>query len=226
MDYLYIILVLPTILLSLFASGAVKSTYAKYSRVLSKRGITGREAAESVLLSNGVSDVAIGTVSGELTDHYNTSNNTINLSDGIYGSTSVAALGIACHEAGHAVQHNENYFPIKVRNAILPVAQLGSSLSIPLIFIGFLLNTFMLCEIGIILFGAVVAFQLVTLPVEFNASARAMTALRESAMLDEEELKMTKKVLTAAAMTYVAALLLSAVQLLRFVIMARGRNRR
>ena len=226
MDIWYIVLVIPAIIISLVASTSVKSTYAKYSKILSRRGITGREAAERVLYNNGVTDVDIGAVKGEMTDHYDPKNKIIRLSEGVYNSSSVAALGIACHEAGHAVQHDQDYYPIRLRNAVLPIAQIGSSISVPLILIGFVLGTFMLADIGIALFFAVVLFQLVTLPVEFNASNRAIAALRDSGMLDEEELGMTKKVLSAAAMTYVASLLVSVAQLLRFLLLSQGRKRR
>ncbi len=225
MDYYFLIFMIPALLLSLAASAGVRSTYAKYSKVLSQRGMTGRDAAEYVLRSHSITDVNVVPIPGELTDHFDPRNRTIGLSEGVYNSTSVAALGVAAHEAGHAVQHQEQYWPIRVRNAILPVASIGSSLSWYLILFGLILDFLFLAELGVAFFGIAVLFQLITLPVEFNASRRAMTALETGGILSSEELSKTGKVLRAAAMTYVAALAVSILQLLRYVLMVSGRRR-
>jgi len=226
MDYTtYLILSLVVIVFSLWAQGSVKSTYAKYSKVSSRRGYTGAAIAQNILDKNGITDVRIGQVSGTLSDHYSPKEKMIRLSDGVYGSSSVAALGIAAHEAGHTCQHYGNYGFIKLRNAILPVAQIGSSAAIPLVVLGVALSFGFLVDIGIIVFLFAVLFHLITLPVELNASNRAMKALEEGHYLDEEELKGTRKVLTAAAMTYVAALASSLLQFLRLLSIANRRRR-
>lgn len=226
-DLTYLILVVPALILALVAQVKVKSTFSKYSKVSSLRGLTGREAAERVLSMNGVRNVRIEMVSGTLSDHYDPRSNVIRLSQGVYDSTSVAALGVAAHEAGHACQYSEGYVPIKIRNAILPVASIGSSLAMPLVLIGLLFNFYFLIQLGIIFYAAATLFQLVTLPVEFNASSRAMQALGSSRMLEESELKQTRKVLSAAAMTYVASLAVALMSLLRLIIIAGGsRDRR
>ena len=224
MDYWYLILVVPAIIFSLIAQSNVKSTYNKYSRIISKRGITGKEIAESILHNNNIYNVRVEHINGKLNDNYNPKEKVIRLSDGVYDGTSVAALGIAAHEAGHTVQHYNEYFPIQLRNVILPVANIGSTLSMPMIFIGFIFSFTFLIDLGIIFFGAAVLFQFVTLPVEFNASSRAMKALESGYVLDEDELKLTRKVLSAAALTYVAALALSLAQFLRLLILSRNRR--
>ena len=235
-DYYYIILVLPAVILSLIAQAKVKSTYGKMAKVLNGRGITGAVAAQRVLSFYGINGVRIEQVSGQLSDHYDPRGNVIRLSQQVYSSSSVASVGIACHEAGHAAQHAQNYVPIKVRNAILPFANIsknnlpfaniGSTMGITLAFIGLILNFGILIDIGIILFACVVLFQLVTLPIEFNASRRAMQVISETGMLDEEESRGARKVLTAAAMTYVASLLVAVASLLRLILRFNSRRRR
>lgn len=194
----------------------------------SLRQLTGAQAAETVLRQNGVTGVRIERVSGNLTDHYDPRQNVIRLSDGVYGSTSCAAIGVAAHEAGHAVQYAQEYTPIKVRQAIIPVTRIGSMMSWPLLIIGLVLSSGILIDIGLLLFSAVTLFQLVTLPVEFNASSRALKALEEGHLLTDEELVGAKRTLSAAAMTYVAALAVSLAQLLRLILLFgnRGSNRR
>ncbi len=221
-DATYLILI-PAILFSLWAQSQVKNTYARYSKIFA--GLTGEEAARMVLEMNGVSGVTIEPVAGELTDHFDPKTNTIRLSRGVYDVTSVAAVGVAAHEAGHAVQYAVGYSPIKIRTAIIPVTQIGSYLSWPLLLIGLVLGSETLAMAGVLLFCAVVAFQLVTLPVEFNASNRALEALGASGYLKEEQLDGAGKVLRAAAMTYVAALAQAVSQLLRLLLIAK-RNRR
>ena len=226
-DIWYFILVLPAVLFALIASGAVKAAYKKYAKVFSASGMTGAEMAERVLAQNGVFGVRIEPVSGELTDHFDPKSNVIRLSEGVYGSKSIAALGIAAHEAGHAVQYAENYGPMKLRAAIIPATNIGSNLAMPLILLGLILSFPTLAYIGVFAFGLSTLFQLVTLPVEFNASHRAVRALQESRRLSETEISGTKKVLTAAAMTYVAALAVSLANLLRlYLIVSGGRGRR
>ena len=221
-DTTYLILI-PAILFSLWAQSQVKNTYARYSKAFA--GLTGEEAARMVLEMNGVTGVTIEPVAGELTDHFDPKTNTIRLSRGVYDVTSVAAVGVAAHEAGHAVQYAVGYGPIKIRAAIIPVTQIGSYLSWPLLLIGLLMGSQTLAMAGVLLFCAVVAFQLVTLPVEFNASNRALEALGASGYLKEEQLDGAGKVLRAAAMTYVAALAQAVSQLLRLLLIA-NRNRR
>ena len=229
-DWTYIVLVLPFVLLSLLASASVKSTFQKYSKVFSRRGLTGAQAAERVLRANGVTNVRIEQVSGELTDHYDPRTNVIRLSDSVFGSTSVAAIGVACHEAGHAVQYAQSYGPIKLRAAIIPITNLGSKLAMPLILVGLLLeflggisNIFVAA--GVICFSLSLVFQLVTLPVEFNASHRAIAAIDQGNILYDDELSGAKKTLRAAAMTYVAATALALMQLLRLVLIFSRRSR-
>ncbi|MBQ7014491.1 MAG: zinc metallopeptidase [Clostridia bacterium] len=225
-DIWYLILILPALVLSVYAQFKVKSTYAKYAKVMSRRGMTANDAVSFILRNNGITDVSVQPVAGELTDHYSPKEKIIRLSEGVFGKTSVAALGIAAHEAGHTVQHYSNYGPINFRNALVPVANLGSVLAMPLILIGFVFNFSTLINLGIIFFATATLFQLVTLPVELNASSRAMKALESSGALNDEELKMTKKVLTAAALTYVAALAVSFAQLLRLILISSGRSNR
>jgi hypothetical protein len=230
-DYYYVVLVLPMVILSMVAQSMINSRFSKYSRVLTSRRLTASEAARSILDENGLYDVKIESVSGNLTDHYDPKANVIRLSDSVRDSSSVAAVGVAAHEAGHAVQHATGYVPIKVRNAFVPVANLGSKLGIPLIFIGFILGGAsylgdFLINFGIIFFSAAVLFQVLTLPVEFDASGRAIKILGNSGYLEHDEVKMVKKVLGAAAMTYVAAAATSAAQLLRFILLANNSRRR
>lgn len=225
-DYYYIILVLPAVLLSLIAQIGVKSTYKSMSRIQNRSGLTGAAAAARVLSYYGINNVRIEPVGGNLTDHYDPRDNVIRLSSQVFSGNSIAAVGIACHEAGHAAQHAEGYAPIKVRNAVLPIANIGSSAGIWLAVIGYILGYGFLTNLGIILFSAVVVFQLVTLPIEFNASSRAMKVINETGMLLEEEQRGARKVLTAAAMTYVAALLVSIMSLLRLILRYNSKNDR
>ena len=229
-DTTYLYLVLPCIILSLWASANVKNTFRRYAQQLSSRHITGAMAAERVLRANGVSGVRIEQVGGDLTDHYDPRTNTIRLSDGVYNSTSTAAIGVACHEAGHAVQYAHNYAPIKLRAAIIPITNIGSRLAMPLIVIGLVLAflesfSYLFIYLGIACFGLSLVFQLVTLPVEFNASRRAMKAIADAELLTDEEQRGARKTLTAAALTYVAATALALAQLLR-IISIFGRRRR
>lgn len=230
-DWTYVLIVLPCVILAMWANSSVNSTFKKYSQQYSRRGITGAQAAERVLRSNGVTGVRIERVAGELTDHYDPKTNVIRLSDSVYSSTSTAAIGVACHEAGHAVQYAENYGPIKLRAAIIPVTNIGSKLAMPLILVGLLLSflgilSFVFVYLGIACFGLSLVFQLVTLPVEFNASRRAMQAIESTQLLTEEEQKGAKKTLSAAAMTYVAATAVSLAQLVRLLLIFGGRRNR
>lgn len=220
----YYAFMLPGIIIALWASFRVKSAFNKYSRVTNSRGLTGAMAAERVLQMNGVNGVRIERVSGNLTDHYDPRTNVIRLSDSVYDSASVAAVGVAAHEAGHAVQYAKNYAPIKLRAAIIPICNFGSQLSLPLIILGSILLSDLLVGIGIALFSLSVIFQLVTLPVEFNASRRAIEAVSDGALLADGEVKGARKVLSAAAMTYVASLLQSLLILLYYI--TRYGNRR
>lgn len=230
-DWTYLVLVLPCIILSLWASSNVNSTFRRYSKHLSLRRITGADAARRVLSANGVSGVRIERVSGNLTDHFDPKTNVIRLSDSVYDSTSVASIGVACHEAGHAVQYARNYAPIKLRAAIIPVTNFGSKLAMPLILLGVLLSAFAeanyaLVYLGIACFGLSLVFQLVTLPVEFNASRRAMQAIESGDILTDEEQRGARKALTAAALTYVAATATALAQLLRLLVIFGGGKRR
>jgi Zn-dependent membrane protease YugP len=218
-------LVVPVIILSLIIQAVLKSTYKKYSGILNSRGITGAHAAQIVLSSNNVAGVNIEHVQGEMTDHYDPRSNTIRLSDGVYESSTIAAVGIACHEAGHAVQHAQGYFPIKIRNSILPVCNFASKISIPMLFLGYLLGADFLCTFGVILFGSTALFQFLTLPVEFNASKRAIEIIEGGGILSGDESTGAKKVLRVAALTYVAAFLTSAMQLLRIILRFSRRRR-
>ncbi len=224
-DTYYLILVLPAIIFAMWAQAKVGSTFKKYSMVVSQRGMTGAQAAQAVLAANGVYNVRIERVAGNLTDHYDPRTNVIRLSDSVHSSNSVAAMGVAAHEAGHAVQYAKGYAPIKIRQAIIPVTQIGSSLALPMIIMGVLFSNSMFINLGIIFFAAATVFQLITLPVEFNASSRAIKALAEGGLLYEDELSGAKKTLTAAALTYVAALAVSLAQLLRLIFIFGGRDR-
>lgn len=223
-DATYIFLVLPAVIFALWAQFNVKSTFSKYSRIASRSGMTGFDSARRILDANGLRDVRIAHVSGDLTDHYNPTDNTIYLSDSVYGSDSAAAIGVAAHEAGHAVQHATGYTPIKIRSAIIPVTNIGSNLAMPLIILGIVLSFPTLAYIGVAAFGLSTLFQLVTLPVEFDASGRALKALEGT--LDGDDLSSARKVLRAAALTYVAALAVSLVNLLRLLIIVAGNDRR
>jgi Zn-dependent membrane protease YugP len=230
-DWTYLVLVLPCLLISLWASARVNSTFKKYAQQLSIRRITGAQAAQRVLQANGVSGIRIEHISGNLTDHFDPRTKVIRLSDNVYNSTSTAAIGVACHEAGHAVQYAQDYLPIKLRAAIIPVTNFGSRLAMPLILLGLLFSTMgsfstALVYIGIACFGLSLVFQLVTLPVEFNASRRALQAIESGQLLTEDELRGAKKTLSAAAMTYVAATAVSLAQLLRLIALFGGRRRR
>lgn len=221
------ILVLIGVLISLIASARVKSTYSKYSRMRSRTNMTGAQAAQRVLNSAGIHDVRIQHVAGNLTDHYDPRNKTLNLSDAVYGSASVAAIGVAAHECGHAIQHQQGYSPLSIRSALVPVANFGSAAAWPLIILGVIFGGAgsIFCQIGILFFSAAVLFQLVTLPVEFNASRRAVRILGDTGILSEQELPYTKKVLKAAALTYVAGAAAAILQLLRLLILFGGRDR-
>ena len=223
---IYVILLIPVLLLSVWAQAQVSGSFRRYSRVATRRHLTGAQAAEAVLRSHGIYDVPVRSCRGNLTDHYDPRDNTIYLSENVYAASTVAAVGVACHEAGHAVQYAVGYGPIKVRSAIIPITQFGSRFSFVLLLIGLLLYSQPLFLVGILLFSLTTVFQLVTLPVEFNASHRALETIEGQGLLDGEELDGAKKVLRAAAMTYVAALLISALQLLRYVLIFLGRDRR
>ena len=223
-DYYYIILVVPVIIASLIIQSKLKSTYAKYSGVNNVKNLTGAQAAQMVLNYYGIYNVQIESTPGTLSDHYDPTKNVIRLSDGVYNSTSVAAIGVACHEAGHAAQHAQGYTPIKIRNTILPVCNIGSTLSMPLLLIGLVLSFEPLIWIGIGFFSFVSIFQLVTLPVEFNASKRALSVIESNGLLTFEEKRGAAKVLKMAAMTYVAALATSVAQLLRLILRYAGRK--
>lgn len=225
-DPTYILIIIAAII-SLIAQWRVNSAFSKYSRVASMSGMTGAQAARMILQSNGINDVSVQMISGKLTDHYNPSTKVLNLSESVYGSTSVAAIGVAAHECGHAIQHARGYFPLSLRTALVPVANIGSQLSWVFIIVGAILSfNQTLITIGIIMFSAAVLFQLVTLPVEFNASARALEQLESNGILYRDEVSQTRKVLSAAALTYVAAAATAILQLLRLIILFGGRGRR
>ena len=230
-DWSYLTIVLPCILLSLWASSNVNSTFKKYASQYSIRRLTGAEAAQRVLQANGVYGVRIERVSGNLTDHYDPKTNVIRLSDSVYNNTSTAAIGVACHEAGHAVQYAQSYAPIKLRAAIIPLTNFGSKIAMPLILAGILLSAMgsfsdTLVYLGIAAFSLSLVFQLITLPVEFNASRRAMEAIESGNLLTAEEQRGAKKTLKAAALTYVAATAVALAQLLRLILIFGNRRRR
>lgn len=226
-DWTYILVVIGAVI-CIAASARVKNVFARYSRIQSHSGLTGREAAEQILHRNGICDVQVIHIGGNLTDHYNPGNKTLGLSDTVYNSTSVAAIGVAAHECGHAVQHARGYVPLAIRGSLVPVANIGSMAAWPLILIGLFMNgqtAIFFINLGILLFSAAVLFQIVTLPVEFNASGRAVKVLESSGMLYPDEVDSVKKVLGAAALTYVAGAASMILQLLRLVIIG-GRKRK
>lgn len=225
-DPTYILVIIGAVI-CLLASASVKSTFRKYNRVRSMSGMTGAQAAERILQAAGIYDVSVQHVSGELTDHYDPRNKVLRLSDSTYASPSVAAVGVAAHECGHAIQHQKSYAPLSIRSAIVPVANFGSAIAWPLIIIGMFITSntgTLLINIGILCFSLAVLFQLVTLPVEFNASSRAIRILGDTGILDSQELKSTRKVLGAAALTYVAGAAAAILQLLRLLLLFGGRN--
>ena len=224
-DIYYFILIIPALLFGIWAQSQVNTNYQKYSQVRTMRGMTGAEAADYILRQNGIYNVSINQISGHLSDHFNPKTNAINLSESVYNSTSIAAIGVAAHEAGHAVQHAVNYKPIKIREMVIPVTQIGSWLYLPILLVGVFLSSQGLVNLGILLFSTLAIFQLVTLPVEFDASDRAIKTLSQSGILYGEEITGAKKVLRAAALTYVAALVSSLAQLLRLILIFGGRRR-
>lgn len=224
-DYWYLVLVVPTLILGLVAQSMVSSTFKKYSRVSSQSGYTAADVARMILDMNGLHHVRVARVAGNLTDHFDPRTNVVNLSDSVYSSRSVAAIGVAAHEVGHAVQHAENYGPIQLRMAIIPITNFGSRISPILILLGLLLSIQPLAVAGVLLFSLVAIFQLVTLPVEFNASHRALKTLSNNGILVGNEISGARKVLSAAAMTYVAALITSLANLLRLILIVNNNNR-
>ncbi len=225
-DWTYFLVLIGAVL-SIIASVRVNTTFNKYAKVRSMTGMTGAEAAQRILQYNGIYDVQIRQVSGNLTDHYDPRNKTLNLSDSVYGSASVAAVGVAAHECGHAIQHKEGYGPLKLRSALVPAANIGSRLGIPIILLGIIFSyNYVLIQVGIWVFALAVLFQVVTLPVEFNASSRAVQALDQMGILAGQEVGQCRKVLSAAAMTYVAAAASAILQLLRLILLFGGNRRR
>ena len=229
-DYTYIVMILPAVIFSLWASWNVKRTYRKYQKQINSRGLTGGEAARRVLDANGLRNVPVECISGELSDHYDPQSNVIRLSEGVYGSPSTAAVGVACHEVGHAIQTDQNYIPGKIRQAIIPATNFGAKLSMPLLIGGLLLSGYSakfiyLAYAGVALYALVALFQIVTLPTEFDASRRALRTIEGMGLLEGEELTGARKVLSAAALTYVAALATTLLQLLRFLMMVNNRRR-
>lgn len=222
-DATFIILI-PALIFSIYAQSKIKSTFNKYLRVRSHGGITGAEAARNILDSNGLFDVPVEAINGNLTDHYDPRKRVLRLSMDVYQSTSIASIGVAAHESGHAIQHSEGYGPLRFRNSLYPVASIGSSLSWVFIILGFAIRLSGLIQIGILLFTAAVVFQIVTLPVEFNASARALKQIQNQNILYGDEINGAKKVLDAAALTYVAATLVAISQLLRLLVISRNRD--
>ncbi len=236
-DIYYVILVLPTVILALIAQASVKSTFNRYATVFNRRGMTGRDVAEYILHSAGIYDVTIQPIAGSLTDNYNPTQKTLNLSESVYGVSSIAAAGVAAHECGHAIQHAQSYYPLQLRNAIIPITNIGSKLSMPLILIGLLVSGsssyavstgsplgYKIIYVGIMLYGLAVLFQVLTVPVEFNASKRALTILSESQLLMQDEVAGARKVLSAAAMTYVAAMAQSLASMLRLILIFGNRG--
>lgn len=225
-DYTYILAIIAAVI-SLIASAGVKMTFNKYSKRIAQSGLTGRDVATRILNGAGIYDVSVNHIAGNLTDNFNPKNKTLNLSDSVYASNSIAAIGVAAHESGHAIQHDKGYIPIKIRGAIVPVVNFGSRLSFPVILLGCLMNyNEIIISIGILLFSFGLIFSLITLPVEFNASRRAISILEQDGILYDEELRGARKVLFAAAMTYVASAIGMALQLLRLFLMFKGGRRR
>lgn len=224
-DYYYLILVVPALLLSLYAQVKVKSTFAKYSKINTQRGITGKEAAKLLMRTNGISDVGIQQVAGSLTDHYDPASKMLKLSEPVYDKTSISAVGVAAHETGHAIQDKERYAPLVLRSTLVPLANIGSSAGPYLAMAGIIFSIDILLTIGIILFSVAVLFYIVTLPVEIDASRRALKVLESNAVLSQEELRGAKKVLTAAALTYIASALTAVASLLRLILIARNRRK-
>ena len=223
-DTYYLFLVIPAVLIALWAQVNVSSTFRKYNNVRNVKGVTADEVARRILDDNGLYNVQIERVSGNLSDHYDPRSNVVRLSDSTYGNSSVGAIGVAAHEVGHAIQHATGYLPIKIRQAISPVTQIGSSIAIPLAILGIIMSWNVLVTIGILLFSTVVLFQLVTLPVEFNASSRAMKTLETQSILEGGELVGAKRVLRAAALTYVAALIVAIANLVRLIALSNRRR--
>ena len=223
-DYYYLILVVPALIISLIAQVNVKKAYSSMAKLQNKKRLTGAEAALRVLQFYGINNVQVQMTQGKLTDHYDPRVNVIRLSPEVYSGSSIASVGIACHEAGHAAQHAQNYAPIKMRNAVLPVANIGSSAGFTIAILGYFMGLEIVVNIGVILFAAVVLFQLITLPVEFNASSRALKVIGETNMLYEDEIPKARKVLRAAAMTYVASLLVSVMSLIRLILRTNRRK--
>lgn len=224
-DYYYLILVVPALIISSLAQIFVKSSFAKYSKKMSQRNITGTQAAAYLLKVNGITDVKLGRIKGNLTDHFSPSEKVLRLSDSTFDSTSIAAIGVAAHETGHAIQHAKKYFPLTFRNMLVPVANIGSSAGPWLAILGIAVSFPILTDIGILLFAGSVAFYVITLPVEFNASNRAIKILKQNNILSAEELKGVKKVLSAAAMTYVGSALVAMANLLRLILVSKNRKR-
>lgn len=222
-DPTYLLVILGAVI-CMIASANVNHSFRKYSRYVCRRGITGAQAADQILRSAGIHDVRIEHISGNLTDHYDPRHKVLRLSDGVYGSNSIAAVGVAAHECGHAIQHHRGYIPIRIRSAIVPLVNLGSKLAWPVIFLGLILGSFGMLNIGILLFSLTLLFQVVTLPVEFNASGRALKILDASGMLYEEEVKGARRILRAAALTYVTAAVSTLLQLVRLVLLFGRRN--
>lgn len=230
-DYTYFVLVIPALILAFFAQIMVKTTFSKYSKVLNSRGITGAYAAQTILNYYGINDVVVQPIGGSLTDNFNPTTKIISLSQTVFSNNSVAAVGVACHEAGHAAQHAQNYMPIKLRNSLVPVCNLGSHLGLPLAVIGFILSAYsdifeFLIYAGLALYAFVFVFHLVTLPTEIDASRRALKAIEETGLLQHDELGGARKVLIAAALTYVASMIVALANLLRFIIKFTGNKRR
>jgi Zn-dependent membrane protease YugP len=223
-DIYYLILIVPTLILSMYAQYLVKSTFSKYSRVMCSRNISGKDAAAYLMKQNRIGDVAIEPIRGSLTDHYDPSAKVLRLSEPVYGRTSIAAIGVAAHETGHAIQHAVSYGPLALRSGLVPVANIGSSVGPVLAMVGIVFSLPLLINLGIIAFSGAVLFYVITLPVEFNASARAIAILRNNRVLSESELAGVKKVLTAAALTYVASALTAIMSLVRLLLI-RGRRR-
>ncbi len=230
--YESMLILLPAILLSLYASSKVKTTFAKYSKVNSTSGLTGADVARRILSEQGIFDVTVEHINGQLTDHYDPRTNTVRLSDQVYGSTSISAISVAAHECGHAIQHNQGYAPLNIRTAIVPIANFGSRMAMPFIIIGLIISggaraidptSMFLMNIGIVLFSAAVLFQFVTLPVEFNASSRAIKVMMNSGIIDEREEQGARSVLSAAALTYVAAAFSALLSLVRLILITRDR---